>query len=552
MEMRSRLCHGATLGTTLLVAALILLLGLTAASTGIFHLSFGTRVYRGTQAVETADAAIALCLERLLTEEGFGTADNPEQTVEVTLGDSKGWVTFSSAQAEALKVPRSLDNRSAEAAQEGWGGRVVPPRSLQLIAVGESGGVRRTVEVLAYLPKFPYAIAASGEISSRGDLLVGSIEKPEDLFGGLAQDELHPADLLSNAQGVAIDLDGEDVWISGNLESVGTIELGQAVKVEGEVRPNASSTELPDIDLEEFLSRPGRPISSVELLGSLTIYGSRRWLDEKMDVSGGLTLDEGVLLVDGDLEIRGGLSGRGAIVTRGSVTIHDGAALSATDQVAVLAGGDIIVHGNDRGEERGSYFQGTLYTEGNLEATDITLMGLFLANGETTGIRNPGALKLENARVLGWENATEIEVKRLYIEFNLSNGQGDDDFQISGGRGPTANISFTLEPTIEQLNQINNLINDRLTNEDGAISVSEMVPLLVDAGLTMDGEYMDLPENMDDWGVLNVIANRMTEADLTPRQRQGARIVSEYIFEFDLNKFLKDSDRIRIMLWELH
>ena len=154
--------------------------------------------------------------------------------------------------------------------------------------------------------------------------------------------------------------------------------------------------------------------------------------------------------------------------------------------------------------------------------------------------------------VISVGGATEIEVKRLYIEFNLSNGQGDDDFQISGGRGPTANISFTLEPTIEQLNQINNLINDRLTNEDGAISVSEMVPLLVDAGLTMDGEYMDLPENMDDWGVLNVIANRMTEADLTPRQRQGARIVSEYIFEFDLNKFLKDSDRIRIMLWELH
>lgn len=550
--MRSRLSHGATLGTTLLVAALILLLGLTAASTGIFHLSFGTRVSRGTQAVEVADAAIALCLERLLTEDGFGEGDDPAHTVEVTLGDSVGRCTFSSAQASALEVPRSLDNRSEEGAREGWGGRVVPPRSLQLIAVGESGGVQRTVEVVAHLPKFPYAIAASGEISSRGDLLVGSIDKPEDLVGGLTAEELHPADLLSNASGVAIDLDGEEVRISGNLESVGAIELGQAVKVEGEVRPNASATDLPDIDLEEFLSRPGRHLSQADLNSSLTIWGSRKWLDRKMDVRGGLTLDEGVLLVDGDLEIRGGLTGKGAIVARGSVTIHDGAALSSTDQVAVLAGGDIIVHGNDRGEERGSYFQGTLYTEGSLEATDVTLMGLFLANGERTGISSPGELKLQNARVLGWENATEIVVKKLYIEFNLSNGQGDDDFQISGGRGPTANINFTLEPTIDQLNQINNLINDRLTNEDGAISISEMVPLLVESGLTMDGEYLELPANVDDWGVLNVIANKMTDADLTPKRREAALISSEYIFEFDLNKFLRDSDRIRIMLWEQH
>ena len=125
--MRSRLSHGATLGTTLLVAALILLLGLTAASTGIFHLSFGTRVSRGTQAVEVADAAIALCLERLLTEEGFGEGDDPAHTVEVTLGDSVGRCTFSSAQAGALEVPRSLDNRSEEGALEGWGGRVLGP-----------------------------------------------------------------------------------------------------------------------------------------------------------------------------------------------------------------------------------------------------------------------------------------------------------------------------------------------------------------------------------------------------------------------------------------
>ena len=96
------------------------------------------------------------------------------------------------------------------------------------------------------------------------------------------------------------------------------------------------------------------------------------------------------------------------------------------------------------------------------------------------------------------------------------------------------------------------MINDRLTNRDDAINISEMVPLLVQSGLTMDGEYLDLPENVDDWGVLNVIANRMSEADLKPKSRQGARISSEYIFEFDLNKFLKDSDRIRIMLWELH
>jgi len=550
--MRLRLSRGATLATTLLVATLILLLGLTAASTGIFHLSFGTRVSRGTQAVEVADAAIALCLERLLTEEGFGEGDDPGHTVEVTLGDSIGRCTFSSAQAGALDVPRSLDNRAGESAQEGWAGRIVPPRSLQLVAVGESGGVRKTVEVVVHLPKFPYAIAASGEISSRGDLLLGSIDSPEDLVGGLASEELHPADLLSNAGGVAIDLDGDEVRISGNLESVGAIELGRAVKVEGEVLPNASGTELPDIDLEEFLSRPGRLISASELNGAVTLSGSGKWLDEKMDVRGGLTLDEGVLLVEGDLEIRGGLSGKGAIVTRGSVTIHDGAALSATDQVAVLAGGDIIVHGNDRGEERGSYFQGTLYTEGSLEASDVTLVGLFLANGERTGIRDSGALKLENARVLGWENAAEVKVDRVYIEFNLSNGQGDDDFQISGGRGPNANISFTIEPTDDQLNQINTLINDRLTNRDDAINISEMVPLLVQSGLTMDGEYLDLPENVDDWGVLNVIANRMSEADLKPKSRQGARISSEYIFEFDLNKFLKDSDRIRIMLWELH
>jgi cytoskeletal protein CcmA (bactofilin family) len=537
--------RGATLGTTLLVAVLILILGLTAASTGIFHLHFGVRSSRAAQATEAAEATIALTLERLIKEENFGLTQEPSQSVEVTLTDSSGRLSFSPQQAADWGLPTSIFNQSENDTVEGWNARTLPPECLQLIAVGSSGGVERTVEVVARLPRFPYAIAATGQVISQGDLMVGSIERPEDLFGGLEPEKLFPADVLSNANGLAIDLDGKNILISGNLESVGTVKLGDGVRVEGEVRPNAAASDIPKINLDDYLNHPAQPLLDSDR-DSPTLSGSRKWVDEQLDISGGLTMDEGVLLVDGDLTIRGGVSGRGAIVARGDVTIHDGAALAGTNQVALLAGGNITVVGNDNGLEQGSYFQGTLYTEGSLIARDVTLVGLFLADGD---------LKLDNTRVFENADASNITVERSLIEFSYNNGSGgadNDDFTFSPNHTGTATIPFTLEPTDEQLKEMRSILTVGSGDER---DVTGLANLLFEAGLTMDGHPVEKPPinaSDDYFDVLMMLAMRMGLEDLVPTTTSGVDEQPAYIFELDLNRFLKDSDRLKIMLWEQH
>ncbi|HEY3997407.1 MAG TPA: hypothetical protein VGO93_00985 [Candidatus Xenobia bacterium] len=78
------------------------------------------------------------------------------------------------------------------------------------------------------------------------------------------------------------------------------------------------------------------------------------------------------------------VTGYGLIVSQGNVTITCGACLSSCCKyacpnygVAVLANGCI----NVLGKGTCSYFQGLLYTRGNLKAKQITILGAFIANG---------------------------------------------------------------------------------------------------------------------------------------------------------------------------
>ncbi|MCA9796318.1 MAG: hypothetical protein KC910_31140, partial [Candidatus Eremiobacteraeota bacterium] len=410
--------RGNTLATTLLVGTLILLLGLTAASTGIFHLNFGLRAGHGDQATNAADAAIAEAVERLLSEPSFGRTDDPSQSVEVKLTDSTGRVTFSHQRAAEWSIPESHDNRGGGAAVEGWNGRSLPVDAIQVIAVGESGGVKRTVEAIYHVPGFPYALASSGPVHSSGQLVIGSLDSAEEAADGFTFDELGRADLRSNAEGLAVELDGTNTRVSGNLEAKGSIKVSDSVTVDGEVRPFAGQVELPPLDLEGYFEEDGRP-----LLGGETVVAGVRESSEQVTRLSQLRLDEGVLLVNGDLVVDGPVLGRGAIVARGKVTLNSGVALAAANEVALVAQDTVTISGSPDG----SYFQGIIYTEGDLVASDITLVGAFLANHPEEAIHPGSHVTLDNVGVVSVPEAADFTVNRTRTSFSFRNNVRDND-----------------------------------------------------------------------------------------------------------------------------
>ncbi|MGE0495937.1 MAG: hypothetical protein AB7S38_42420 [Vulcanimicrobiota bacterium] len=536
--------RGNTLATTLLVGTLILLLGLTAASTGIFHLNFGLRAGHGDQATNAADAAIAQAVERLLTEPGFGKTDDPSQSVEVKLTDSVGRVAFSQQQAADWGIPESHDNRGAAAAVEGWNGRSLPVDAIQVVAVGESGGVKRTVEAIYHVPGFPYALASSGPVHSSGRLVVGALDSVEEAVDGFELEDLSRADLRSNAAGLAVELDGTDTRVSGNLEAKGSIMVSDGVTVDGELRPFAGQVDLPPLEVERYFEKGGRP-----LLGGETLVAGVRESSEHVTRLSQLRLDEGVLLVNGDLIVDGPVVGRGAIVARGKVTLNSGVALAAANEVALIAQDTVTISGSPDG----SYFQGIIYTEGDLVASDITLVGAFLANHPEEAI-NPGShVTLDNVGLVSVPEAADFIVNRSHVSFSFRNNVRDNDLFPVGDQV----VNFTVDFTPEQISQLHTLIFRLQSNDRDNTPRHQIKRLLLDAnisgppGMEFDEQNMDGPEE----GVnpLDMVVNALVGQGFSPTGGTQTQVTAETsIFHFGLNEYLSQADRIRLRLWKAH
>lgn len=365
---------GATLATTILLATVLLTLAFTLASSSVFHLNVAAQVSNLEQARNLAESAVARGVERLLDSPSYGV-----------IGD---------ADAKSLEI--HFDGSRPD-------------------IVGRCNGVTRTVETVVNIPRYKYAIATSGTLTSSGGLTVTSVEELADLSGGLASvlaEDLLPGHIAANGTGAALVLSStaaQPTLVTGDALSGGTAALGPQTTVEGAVIQGADPVELPDMVVEDYdpagwmglfeLTNPAGYASTLTLEGPVRVTGN---LDV---IAGGLEIEGAYLYVDGNLDVTGGIIGKGAVFATGSITV-DGASVFSTDNVqALVAKGNLSIIGLDKGA---SYFQGVMFNNGDFYAADITLAGS-LANNAPLG--ETSTFELERANVVHVPEAVSFDFR---------------------------------------------------------------------------------------------------------------------------------------------
>lgn len=388
---RSR--QGLTLGTTLAIVALLVVVGSGLVSATLQHRIMLDRHRNSQDALLLARSAVSSAIGRLQQDRSFGTARRPEDVVSVTLyglpEGAVGKVSFATGplawSTNALEQPDSVT---------GYEGTAVPGHSAHLWGVGECGGVTRRVEAILTVPAFPYALAANGRIESRGGLRVAGLESLPASNTTINETLLTSASLLSNAGGAgAVKLSAQSD-IRGDVRAVGGVELEPGAHVDGrvvQVEPGPLATpQLRDYD-PAAAGLDFTPIEQAQDAEARFIQDCAQRRQGSLRLDQGLTLDNGLLFVEGDLTVRGGIQGKGLVVVTGQVTVEGRNQLEAGEGVALLAGGDVKLSGS--GAE-GSFFQGLLYTAGGLQTDSISLVGCLMAAG------NQSAVELKDSRLI--------------------------------------------------------------------------------------------------------------------------------------------------------
>lgn len=368
------------MGLVLTVAALALLAGFTAAGVSVTNLRVSARLSNLAVARNLAESAVQEGLARLHADLG---SEKPVLIDGVGMGlpeGSRGFLTFDKASGEPFSTNNFLGEHP-----DGWE-RVVPDQTAHLVGVGESGGVRRQVEVVVHLPEFPVSMACDGPVTVTNSF-IGAF-RPEDdrpwVPGSgysVEDDEIEPGHLVTNSESNNACVLDKATTITGDLQSRGQVHLNGA-KVQGEVRaPWGQRAPVPDFDLAKFDPKSNPNIHYEELpqvLTGLTLVGNAR-RQGTLTLSGDLRLDNAFLFVDGDLTVNGAFRGVGAVVVTGECHFNGAVEVTSNEQIAVLSGRGMDVDGD--GAER-SLFKGLLYTKGPFEANGITIVGGFIVDDE--------------------------------------------------------------------------------------------------------------------------------------------------------------------------
>jgi cytoskeletal protein CcmA (bactofilin family) len=298
---------------------------------------------------------------------------------------SRGFLTFDQDSTE----PYSTNNFLGEDGT-GWK-RAVPDQTIHLVGVGESGGVKKFVEAVVYLPEYPVAVACDGPVTVRESFIGGF--NPEDdrewepgSGYSVEDEELEPGHLMTNSDlPNSIVLDAQ-TRILGDVQTRGRVQLAGAT-VEGEVRENwGREAPLPKFDLNDFDPAASEDIYFEELTlapSTARLTGNVRY-EGDLNMAGDLTLDNAFLFVRGDLKVDGQVKGVGSVVATGKVSFKGAVDVLATQQLALLSGGGIDLVGESPSR---SLFRGLIYTKGPFLAKKVTLVGGFIVdNAGTTEI----------------------------------------------------------------------------------------------------------------------------------------------------------------------
>lgn len=375
----------------MMLAFLSLVLLMTLGQAMIFQQRFAVQVDDADHARNLAAGAIHQAIGELCENDGFGgdcsfSLSSPRST-------NRARLAFSPAQANRWGIPVSINNLQRTAASPGSLGRSVPAATAQLIGVGEFGSATARLECIYYRPPFPRGVIATGPIELEGSQIAGLA--PNAVFPGswnlVPTRDQAPTHVFSNASTPRALVLGPACTVTGNAAARGGVEIDPLANVAGEVQPYAKTQAVPGFPVSDMIDR-------VSAVAGLRTFLPNQPVDDFVTVNTGLTvpfdleLDGGTLAVRGDLHVAGNVRGRGVILVAGDTTIDGGSDFEADRNVALLSTGNITL----TGQGRDYYFQGLLYGESEVRASQLTVLGSVVSNSPAGNAK----IRLDNVQVI--------------------------------------------------------------------------------------------------------------------------------------------------------
>lgn len=438
--------RGSALGTVLLLLSVGLLISFTAASVGVFNAQLSTAQETHDHAKNLAESAVARALAELAKTENFGADRAAGKAIVVTVPGLpaawKGYLSFNAGEAGAEGTGYSSNYYNQDTHQMGSLNRDVPPNTIHLIGLGVCGTTRYQAECLYYKPPYPYGLGSSGLIEAE-NVLVAGIKSGASFSGnysGLPNNQKTPAHVFSNrvssAPGDSSLRLGPGCDIRGNAGAVGNVTVAGTSTVEGEVQPYTYKRPIPEINIDaiytqiasaagdwSFSGAGAAPVKGAGN-GSTLPFSGYMVLNGNQSFPGDLMMNGCALFVDGNLNVGGTVRGTGVILSRGSISLNSGAAFDATESLALCAKGDIHLSGADRDT---FFFHGLVYSEGDIYADGITVLGSVVANSR--GNTAKGNLHLHDMSIhpgggVGIFSVIGKPFDPLYLNTGASNNSG--------------------------------------------------------------------------------------------------------------------------------
>ena len=439
--------RGVSLASILLCLAVLVAALFLTVSASLSHLSLVGSLAQREHAQNLAESPLSQAMAQAIQSDfEFGSRSTDRVQVSFPgLADAEGIVTFDRGE---FSEGFSSYNLNSDASTVGAGGTSLPPESIHMVARGRVGSTERWVECIFHRPPYPDGLVASGSVEAEG-LQLSGVKQTDDYAGGdplsINPEALIKANLFANGQGAgsdpAVHLKG-DCDIRGSVGSPGDILVDAGNLVRGEVLPFSEPRPIPSLDIRSRMST--LQINSVPVrLPTL----DENWFSHSpgsLTVNGDLDLNGSALTVAGNLTVTGSIKGVGIILVDGSVEILDGgSSVTSTDQVAVAATGDITLSASDK---ESNYFQGLLYSEGDVKASDITVVGTVVSNGKNG---RQGNVELENVRFVRTPSSVELNLTAMR---GFGYGSRSTAISITLSRAPDgesyvadARVAFTID-----------------------------------------------------------------------------------------------------------
>ncbi|MGV8119553.1 MAG: hypothetical protein AB2L14_07320 [Candidatus Xenobiia bacterium LiM19] len=592
--------RGFMLATIFMVIFLAMIAAFVFVDSSVFHMNSVQRAYNDKQAKNMAESVIAKALEKVMKNQSYGKPDSSTYDDIISVKTSSngncaaGLIAFNPSKASKVEnpltknsenIPWSMNNLESSDSKYGCG-RTVPKFGLHLIGTGISNGVVRRVEAVVHIPPYPNAIASSGKFESGDGLLVAGVKKPEDAFNGasmIAPENLIPSHIASNSRDVKAVKLGRETKITGNVRASGGIEIDPdgGTNILGQMLCNADPVALPRIDVTTYDPLAQGMVGVQTLPASMdaqTLEGASKRAGN-LTVNGDLSLDGAFVYVNGDLTIHGGVKGKGGLFVTGKTTIDCGSSLDTSNAAVIMSKGDISLGGIGK---ESSAFQGLIYTEGNLKAEKITLLGAFITNaaGEGTSTQigtAAGDMAVNNVNMVHVPQYTkaEIDVKTkisnnvILVSFGLGNntsiGLGGQP-GVTGGNNPSPSWFTSIQVDRKFDSKTNRFLYS------GYVAYGRMSPA------AEGGRYDFGPFGGDNDNLYNAVRDKLAmnppgvalsenflgtsesaknfiQALHDPDKAFGDSqatdtVVKHYQISIDLNKFINLQDKMRVLLWK--